>query len=59
MFKVFGCVGPSPLHRLLSSCSEQDLLSSYDVQASHCAGLSCCGSAGSGPLDSVAVTCRL
>ena len=38
MFKVFGCVGPSPLHRLLSSCSEQDLLSSYDVQASHCAG---------------------
>ena len=59
MFKIFGCVGSSLLHRFLSSCSEQDLLFSYDVQSSHCAGFSCCGTTGSRHLDSVVVTCRL
>ena len=32
-----------PVHRLLSSCREQGLLSHCDVQASHCSGLSSCG----------------
>ena len=33
---IFGCAGSSLLCGLLSSCSEQDLLSSCRVQASHC-----------------------
>ena len=32
---LFDCAGPSLLCRLVSSCSEQRLLSSCDVQASH------------------------
>ena len=39
---IFGCAGSSLLLGLCSSCSELGVLSSYDVQASHCSGFSCC-----------------
>ena len=32
-----------PVHRLLSSCRAQGLLSHCDMRASHCSGLSSCG----------------
>ena len=38
-----------------SSCSEQGLLSSGRVQASHCGGFSCCGARALGPAGSVVV----
>ena len=37
---IFGCAGS--LRQLVPSCSEQGLLSSCSVQASHCGGFSCC-----------------
>ena len=40
---IFGCAGSSLLHRLFSSRGEQRLLSSFNVQASHCGGFSYCG----------------
>ena len=40
---IFGCAGPSLLHRLFSSRGERRLLSSFGVWASHCGGFSCCG----------------
>ena len=38
-----GCAGSSLLHRLFSSCREQELLSAGGPQASHCVSLSRCG----------------
>ena len=42
VYFIFGCARPWLLQRLLSSCSEQGLLSSCGVQASHCGGFACC-----------------
>ena len=39
---MFGCAGSSLPLGLFSGCGERGLLSSRGVQASHCAGLSCC-----------------
>ena len=39
---IFGCAGSLLLHRLLSSCSNQGLLSSCSAWASCCSGFSCC-----------------
>ena len=39
---IFGCAGSSLLCGLFSSCSEQELLSSCSVWASHCGVFSCC-----------------
>ena len=41
--------------RAFSNCSEQGLLSSYSVQASHCSGFSCCSAWAPGSQASVAV----
>ena len=38
---VFGCTGSLLLGGLFSNCSEQGLLSSCDMRASHCGGFSC------------------
>ena len=43
IFKIFAYTGSSLLHRLFSSCSEQESLSSCAVRASHSSGLSHCG----------------
>ena len=40
---IFGCAGSLLLHGLFSSCSEQGLLLSCHVQASHWGSFSCCG----------------
>ena len=39
---IFGCAVSLLLHGLFSTCSEQGLLSSCGVWASHCCGLSSC-----------------
>ena len=39
---IYGCAGPLLLHGLFSSYSEQGLLFSCRMQASHCCGFSCC-----------------
>ena len=39
---TFVCAGSLSLRGLFSSCGEQGLLSSCDVQDSHCSGFSCC-----------------
>ena len=39
---IFGCAASSLLCGLFSSCSEQELLSSCSVWASHCGVFSCC-----------------
>ena len=39
---VRGCAGSALLRALFFSCGEQRLLSSWDEQASHCRGFSCC-----------------
>ena len=39
---IFGCAGSWLLHGLFSSCSEQGLLSSCSVRASHCSDFSRC-----------------
>ena len=45
--------------RLFSSCSEQELLSSWGAKASHCGGFSCCRAGTLGQADSVVVECML
>ena len=52
---IFGCAGSSLLHRLFSSCSEQGLLSSCGVRASHFDGFSCCRAQALGTWASVVV----
>ena len=43
-FKIFGCAGSLVfLDQLFSSCSNQGLLSSCNVQTFYCGGFSCCG----------------
>ena len=42
MYFIFGCTKSSLLPEAFSSCSEQGLLASCRVQASHCGGFSCC-----------------
>ena len=44
LFKIFGCAGSLVfLGQLFSSCSNQGLLSSCNVQTFYCGGFSCCG----------------
>ena len=50
---IFGCVGSSVLHRLLSSWGEKELISCCGAQASHSGGFSCCGAQGLGHVGSV------
>ena len=40
---TFGCAGSLSPGGLFSSCGEQGLLSSCDMQDPHCGGFSCCG----------------
>ena len=42
-----------------SNCGDQVLLSTCDVQASHCGGFSCCRAQALSMLASVAAVCRL
>ena len=42
MYFIFGCTKSSLLPEAFSSRSEQGLLSSCRVQASHCSDFSCC-----------------
>ena len=54
-FTYFGCAGSSLLRGLFSSCSEQGLLSSCGVRASHFGGFSCCRAQALGTWASVVV----
>ena len=59
VFIYFGCAGSSLLCGFFPSCSEQGLLSSCGVWASHGCDFSCCGAQALGRWASVVVACRL
>ena len=56
---IFGCAGSPLLCWLFSSCSEQELVSSCSVWASHCCGFSCSGAWLLGVQASVVATHQL
>ena len=43
-FKISGCAGSLLIHAGFLCCSERGRFSSCGVRASHCGGVSCCGS---------------
>ena len=56
---IYGCIGSSLLHAGFSLVAASGSFSSFQCEASHCGGFSCCGAQALGAWASAVVACRL